>query len=388
MVTIEEALRIIEDQSSNLKSESKPLAKALGYALATDTVSPFDVPEFDNSAMDGYALSGLYQEYQLIGEVAAGDSEDVSLQDGEAVRIFTGAKVPKNTTAVMMQEKTSVKDSTLFLDEVPKAGQNIRKKGGQLTEGQAVFEKGHILNPPSLALMGSLGLSQLEVFSKPQINIITTGNELVKPGEPKTEGQIYESNSYAISGALQQFGFQHHQKTQIKDDFEATKAGIKTALEFCDVLIISGGISVGDYDFVKQSLEENEVNELFYKVFQKPGKPLYFGRKENQFVFALPGNPASSLTCFYVYVLPLLQKLSGYENVGLTTYQFPIKHAYENRFGRPSFLKAAVVNGKVEILDGQGSSMIQSMAKGNALAFVADGEAFNEGDFIKCKLIS
>ncbi len=388
MVTIEEALRIIKDQKISLKSESKPLEEALGYALATNTVSPFHVPEFDNSAMDGYALCGLYQEYQLVGEVAAGDSKDVSLQDGEAVRIFTGAKVPKNTTAVMMQEKTSVKESTLFLDEMPKAGQNIRKKGGQLTEGQAVFEKEHILNPPSLALMGSLGLSQLEVFSKPQVNIITTGNELIKPGDPKTEGQIYESNSYAISGALQQFGFRHHQKTQIKDDFEATKAGIKTALESCDVLIISGGISVGDYDFVKQSLEENGVNELFYKVFQKPGKPLYFGRKDNQFVFALPGNPASSLTCFYVYVLPLLQKLSGYGNYGLPTYQFPIKHAYENRFGRPSFLKAAVIDGKVEVLDGQGSSMIQSMAKGNALAFVNDGEVLNEGDLVKCKLIS
>ena len=388
MVTIEEALRIIGDQSISLKSESKPLEGALGYALSTSTVSPFDVPEFDNSAMDGYALCGLYKEYQLVGEVAAGDSKDIMLQDGEAVRIFTGAKVPKNSTAVMMQEKTSVKDSMLFLDEMPRIGQNIRKKGGQLTEGQAVFEQGHILNPPSLALMGSLGLSQLEVFSKPQVNIITTGNELVKPGEPKTEGQIYESNSYAISGALRQFGFQHHQKTQIKDDFEATKAGIKTALESCDVLIISGGISVGDYDFVKQSLEENGVNELFYKVFQKPGKPLYFGRKDNQFVFALPGNPASSLTCFYVYVLPLLQKLSGYGNYGLPTYQFPIKHAYENRFGRPSFLKAAVVDGKVEILDGQGSSMIQSMAKGNALAFVDDGEVLNEGDLVKCKLIS
>lgn len=388
MVTIEEALRIIEDQSISLKSESKPLEGALGYALSTNTVSPFDVPEFDNSAMDGYALCGLYQEYQLVGEVAAGDSTDISLQDGEAVRIFTGAKVPKNTNAVMMQEKTSVKDGMLFLDEMPKTGQNIRKKGGQLTEGQAVFEKGHILNPPSLALMGSLGLSQLEVFSRPRVNIITTGNELVKPGEPKTEGQIYESNSYAISGALQQFGFQHHQKMQIKDDFEATKAGIKTALESCDVLIISGGISVGDYDFVKQSLEENGVNELFYKVFQKPGKPLYFGRKDNQFVFALPGNPASSLTCFYVYVLPLLQKLSGYENVGLTTYQFPIKHEFENRFGRPSFLKAAVDDGKVEILDGQGSSMIQSMAKGNALAFVDDGEILKEGDLVRCKLIS
>ncbi len=388
MVTIEEALRIIENQKISLKSESKPLEKALGYALSTNTKAPFDVPEFDNSAMDGYALCGLYQEYRLVGEVAAGDSKEVSLQDGEAVRIFTGAKVPQNTTAVMMQEKTSVKDNTLFLDEMPKPGQNIRKKGGQLTEGQTVFEKGHVLNPPSLAMMGSLGLSQLDIFSKPRVNIITTGNELVKPGESKIEGQIYESNSYAISGALQQFGFQHHKKTQIKDDFEATKAGIKTALESCDVLILSGGISVGDYDFVKQSLEENRVKELFYKVFQKPGKPLYFGRKENQFVFALPGNPASSLTCFYVYVLPLLQKLSGFENVGLTTYRFPIKHAFENTFGRPSFLKAAVVDGKVDILDGQGSSMIQSMAKGNALAFVEEGEALKEGDLIKCKLIS
>ncbi|MEC3966596.1 molybdenum cofactor synthesis domain-containing protein [Flagellimonas halotolerans] len=388
MVTIEEALRIVEDQNISLKSETKPLENSLGYALATNTVSPFDVPEFDNSAMDGYALCGLYQEYQLVGEVAAGDSKEILMKDGKAVRIFTGAKVPQNTTAVMMQEKTTVKASTLFLDEMPKSGQNIRKKGGQLTEGQAVFEKGHVLNPPSLALMGSLGLESLDVFSKPRVNIITTGNELVKPGKSKTEGQIYESNSYAIAGALEQFGFKHHQKTQIQDDFEATKTGIKTALESCDVLIISGGISVGDYDFVKQSLEENGVNELFYKVFQKPGKPLYFGRKDNQFVFALPGNPASSLTCFYVYVLPLLQKFSGYETTGLPTYQFPIKHAYENRFGRPSFLKAAVIDGKVEILDGQGSSMIQSMAKGNALAFIDDGEVLKEGDLIKCKLIS
>jgi len=388
MVTIEEALRIIEDQKIELKSESKPLEEAHGYALSTNTTAPFDVPEFDNSAMDGYALCGLYQEYQLVGEVAAGDSKSISLNDGEAVRIFTGAKVPENTTAVMMQEKTSVTDSTLFLDEMPKVGQNIRKKGGQLAEGQTVFEKGHMLNPPSLALMGSLGLSQFTVFSKPRINIITTGNELVKPGESKTEGQIYESNSYAIAGALQQFGFQHHQKTQIKDDFEATKAGIKTALESCDVLIISGGISVGDYDFVKQSLEKNGVKELFYKVFQKPGKPLYFGRKENQFVFALPGNPASSLTCFYVYVLPLLHRLSGYEKVGLTTYRFPIQHDFENRFGRPTFLKAAVLDGTVQILDGQGSSMIQSMAQGNALAFVDDGEALKKGDLVQCKLVS
>lgn len=388
MVTISEALRIIEDQKINLKNQTLPLGESFGYALSKDILSPFDVPEFDNSAMDGYALCGFYQEYKLMGEVAAGESKEVMLNDGEAVRIFTGARVPQNTSAVMMQEKTSVKDSTLFLDETPKAGQNVRKRGGQLTEGQLVFEKGHVLGPPSLSLMGSLGLEHLDVFSKPRVNIVTTGNELVNPGQPKEEGQIYESNSYAIAGVLQQFGFRHQHKMQIKDDLDVTKKGIKNALESCDVLIVSGGISVGDYDFVRPALEANGVDELFYRVLQKPGKPLYFGRRANQFVFALPGNPASSLTCFYMYVLPLLQKFSGYGKVGLPTYQFPISHAYTNNFGRPSFLKAHVYNGKVETLDGQGSSMTQSMAIGNALAFVDDGMKLKEGDMVECKLIS
>ncbi len=190
-----------------------------------------------------------------------------------------------------------------------------------------------------------------------------------------------------MAAACEQFGFLCQNKKQIEDDFEAIKSGIKDSLETSDVLILSGGISVGDYDFVKQALEENGVEEQFYKVFQKPGKPLYFGRKEDKFVFALPGNPASSLSCFYVYVLPFLYQLSGSKKNGLERYSFPISHHFENRGDRPSFLKAKISDGEVEILDGQGSSMILSMAQGNALAFIDAETSLKKGEQVECLLI-
>lgn len=388
MVTVEEALKIIQEQVVQLNSEIRSLRKCPGYSLSEDITASFDIPSFDNSAMDGYALCGISKEYIVIGEVAAGDDSELTLQEGEAVRIFTGAKVPQNTTAVMMQEKTRVSGNELFLDQEPKNRQSIRKRGEELKKGQVVFEKGYTITPAGIGMIGSLGVEKVKVFQKPLINLITTGNELVEPGESKKVGQIYESNSYALAAACGHYGFNVQEKIQIPDDFEAIKNGIARCLETTDVLILSGGISVGDYDFVKQALEENGVEELFYKVFQKPGKPLYFGRREDQFVFALPGNPASSLTCFYVYVLPLLQKLSGSEESGLESYYIPVSHNYENKADRPAFLKAKFHNGGVEILDGQGSSMIQSMALGNALVFLDAGTSVKKGETVKCFLIS
>jgi len=388
MVTIEEAHKIIKDQPKEIKIDSKNLRDCLGFSLSENITAPFAIPSFDNSAMDGYALCGISQEYKIVGEVAAGDMSEIDLKEGEAVRIFTGAKVPENTTAVMMQEKTRVEGKKLHLDQLPKEGQSIRRKGGELKEGELVFEKGYTITPAGIGLIGALGIEKVQVYKKPVIHLITTGNELVAPGKLKGEGQIYESNSYALGAAAEDFGFECQEKKQIADDFEKIKSGIKDSLEISDVLILSGGISVGDYDFVKQALEENGIEELFYKVFQKPGKPLYFGRKGNKFVFALPGNPASSLSCFYVYVLPLLQQLSGSEKNGLERYFFPIVHDFENRGDRPSFLKSQIVEGKVEILDGQGSSMIKSMALGNALAFLDAETSAKQGDLVECLLIS
>ena len=388
MVTIEEALKIIQDQSVKLKTENRHLEDCPGFSLSENITAPFDMPSFDNSAMDGYALCGIYTEYRIVGEVAAGDMSEIELKEGEAVRIFTGAKVPGKTTAVIMQEKVSVDGDKLLLETEPKEGQCIRRKGEELKEGQLVFDKGYSITPAGIGLIGSMGIEKVEVFKKPVINLITTGNELIQPGKPKAVGQIFESNSYALAAACENFGFHCQDKKQIEDDSEAIKSGIKDSLETADVLILSGGISVGDYDFVKQALEENGVEEQFYKVFQKPGKPLYFGKKGDKFVFALPGNPASSLSCFYVYVLPFLYQLSGSEKEGLDRYSFPISHDFENKGNRPSFLKAKISNSKVEILNGQGSSMIQSMALGNALAFLDAETSVKKGDLIECLLIS
>jgi len=387
MISIEQAADIIQSQNVQRSITERLIEESLGCWLAEEIISPFDLPSFDNSAMDGYAVSGNSKSYRIVGEIQAGDTSVKKLRDGEAMRIFTGAKIPVNATAVVMQEKTRVEDDRLFVDDKVSEGQHIRRRGNELSSGQSVFEPGHLISPASIGMIGSLGYNTVKVFQKPSVRIISTGNELVPPGDTKELGQIYESNSYALQSALESYGFNCEGKNHIKDDFSAIKQGIAAFLESSDVLLISGGISVGDYDFVKQALEENGVQELFYKVFQKPGKPLYFGRRDNTFVFALPGNPASSLTCFYIHVLPLLQRISGAENSGLKQLKLPIDHEYDNRSDRPVFLKALIQNGYVSILNHQSSSMIHSMAMGNALVFLNEPGSIGKGKHVQTILI-
>ena len=387
MISIEQALQIVREQEIKTSSKEVDLEESHGFYLAEEITSPFDLPSFDNSAMDGYAVSTISDTYQIVGEIPAGDTSERALQPGEAIRIFTGAKVPKNTLTVVMQEKTRVDGSTLFIDEPIRKGQNIRRRGEELALEQTVFSPGHFISPATVGLIGSLGLSRVKVFKKPEIRIISTGNELIPPGQSKGEGQIYESNSFALKSALDRFGFHCLERAQIEDDFSAIKSGIADFLDRSDVLLLSGGISVGDYDFVKQALEENGVTELFYKVFQKPAKPIYFGRKDNKFVFALPGNPASSLTCFYIHVLPLLQRFSGATETGLKKIDIPIDHEFEYNSDRPIFLKANVKDQTVSILNRQSSSMIHSMAMGNALVLLDGPKTLQKGEMVESILI-
>jgi molybdopterin molybdotransferase len=386
MISIEEALHIVHNQKINLRKTEVLLANSLCYYLAETIVSPIDLPSFDNSAMDGYAVCGEYDSYQIIGEVAAGDSDYYELNSGEAFRIFTGSRVPENTTAVIMQERTHLDDGKVFINDSVTAGKNIRLKGGELKKGQKVFETGHKITPATIGMIGALGIDRFRVFKKPIVKLIATGNELIAPGETRRDGQIYESNSHALTGALEYFHFSCIEKEQVRDDYDDIKTSIKKYLDSSDVLILSGGISVGEYDFVKQALHENGVEELFYKVYQKPGKPLFFGRKKDTFVFALPGNPASALTCFYLYVLPFLQKLSGARETGLQRLSIPLAHSYENNPDRPVFLKARVEDQRVAILNRQGSSMIHSMAVGNALVYLKGPGHHREGDLVECIL--
>jgi len=387
MVSIEEALKLIKEQDVSLLRDELPLAQSLDSFISEPVIAPFDLPSFDNSAMDGYAICGEGQSFQIVGEVAAGNIQENNLEPGQAMRIFTGGRVPENTTAVVMQEKVSVEGDKLRLDEEVTEGKNIRRKGAEIAKGQTVFEKGHRITPAAIGLLSSLGFGSVSVYQQPVIHIVATGNELVEAGQQKEIGQIYESNTHALAAALQSKGFYAGRRKVIEDNLDSISNGIDEELSQCDVLLLTGGISVGDYDYVKQALEENGVEEVFYKVMQKPGKPLYFGRREDQFVFALPGNPASSLTCFYIYVLPLLERLSGGEGKGLQRMMLPLKEEYHFKSDRPTFLKASIENGEVSILEGQGSSMIHSMAMGNALVFLDQPELFRKGAQVSCIFI-
>ncbi|MEM0939713.1 MAG: gephyrin-like molybdotransferase Glp [Bacteroidota bacterium] len=387
MISIEEALAKIRGEKVSLKSKTLSLQDALNHYLAREIKAPFDLPSYDNSAMDGYAICGNGNAFEIIGEVAAGDVSSHSLSEGQAMRIFTGGKIPENVTAVIMQEHTDAQENKLTLLEEVIEGKNIRKKGTELARGRMVFSTGQKINPATVGLISSLGISEINVFSKPTIRIIATGNELIQPGQEKEEGQIYESNTHTLIGVLKDYNFSCNHCQIIPDDLESIQNGIAADLERCDVLLLSGGISVGEYDFVKQALEANGVREQFYKVRQKPGKPLYFGRKDNRFVFALPGNPASSLTCFYIYVLPLLEKLSGGKGKGLQQVKIPLKEEYHFKFDRPTFLKAYIEEREVVIMDGQSSSMLHSMAMGNALVFLDRARLVRKGEEVNCIMI-
>jgi molybdopterin molybdotransferase len=387
MISIQKALDIIYKESIQLSVEKRPIEKSLGYYLAEEIKAPFDLPLFDNSAMDGYAVCGNLQNYHIVGEVQAGNTTSTHLLEGEAVRIFTGAKVPKTATAVIMQEQTKVIGEELFIQTSFTNGQNIRRKGNELKKFDSVFHSSYLIKPATIGLLTSLGMTDVSVFKKPKISIISTGDELIPAGSQLKDGQIYESNAFTLSSALQMYGFSAAEKLHLKDDLALVKRSIRSVLSTSDVVLLSGGISVGDYDFVRKALEENEVSELFYKVNQKPGKPLYFGRWNNTFVFALPGNPASSLTCFYVYVLPLLQRVSGAKTLGLLRIRLPLKTTYQMKSDRPTFLKAFVENNTVSILDGQASSMIHSMASANALCFIDKVGDNPAGTLVDCIIL-
>lgn len=371
MVSIEEAFEYIAKQRPVRVKQHVHPSEAVGLHLADVVVSPMDIPVFDNSAMDGYALCGESDTYKIIGEVAAGSQSELTLAPGQAARIFTGARVPKGTTAVIMQEKTLVEGYALSLTEIPAAGANVRTRGEEIRQGQEVFQAGHYINAATVGMLLSLGITSVSVFARPRVGILITGNELVTAGEPLGEGQIYESNGGSLQAALQQLPVEVTGVTKVTDDLESTSSAIRDLLGDVDILLISGGISVGDYDFVKEALVQNEVEEVFYKVDQKPGKPLFFGKRKHQFVYALPGNPASSLTCFYLYVTPLIHQFLG--GAAKVSERVRLGHDFEVRGLRPTFYRAKVEQGVATILDKQSSSMLHSFALGNGLVFLSPG---------------
>ena len=374
MIAVKEAFEAVRKNVSPLnQNEFKNVSDSCGYVLFENVFSPINMPPFRQSAMDGYAINFHNENsYTVIDEVKAGDGHHPILKTGEAIRIFTGAAVPDNANAVIIQEKVTVEGKKIYIENTVPINDNIRPLGEQVKKESVALKKGLRLTPSAIGFLASLGLTRVNVYKKPSIAIVVTGNELIEAGQTLTYGSIYESNSGMLLNALKSLGFNNITTHTVEDNYPNTLAKLDKVIAENDMVIITGGISVGDYDFVGKALNKLDVNEVFYKVKQKPGKPLFFGKKENSFVFALPGNPAAALSCFYLYVNTALQKMNGNINYTLTKITAKSSTEYIRKGDRAQFLKATYQNGEATILEGQSSAMLQTFALANALVYVPE----------------
>ncbi len=389
MIHVKDAIQIVTNSSIELSTIETSVIDALNCYLATDVFSKMDMPPFNQSAMDGYAICGETETdtYTVIGEIKAGDTHTFSLNNGEAFRIFTGAMIPSNTTSIAKQEIVSRTDNTIKLTEPIKKGVSIRRQGEELNTGDLVIKKGTKITPAAIGLLSGLGIEKIKTIKKPAITLIVTGNELTQLGEELVLGKIYESNSYTIQSALLDAGFEST-IILVKDDYQATKDTIEKAIKLSNLVIMTGGISVGDYDFVGKALNEIGVTQLFYKVKQKPGKPLYYGEKDKVKIFALPGNPAAALTCFYVYVLTAIKSMMGSDNPTLISRTATITHDYTKNGERAHLLKAKVKGNKVNVHKGQSSAMLSSFVDANCFLFIdSEVNSLSKGDTVEVLLL-
>ena len=392
MISVTEAKKIISANISSLSPVTSALSESAGLILAEDVYATTDIPAFPQSSMDGYAFSfegwKQHKKLKITGEVAAGSNETFTLAPGNAVRIFTGAAVPPGADTVIMQEKVQIENGDLKIeDESLKEGNSVRPKGSEIKTGALAVEKENALSPPSIGFLAGIGVSEVKVYPNPSISIIITGNELQQPGNPLQHGQVYESNSFALKAVLQQLHIENIQILHATDKPEIVTSTLKKALLQSDVVLLTGGVSVGDYDFVLQAATECGVTKLFHKIKQRPGKPLYFGKKENKLVFGLPGNPSSVLTCFYQYVIPALEKLSK-RKVGLQTKKVPLATTFQKNSGLTHFLKG-FYNGKTAVpLDAQESYRLSSFATANCLIQInEDVTSVKEGELVDVYLL-
>ena len=392
MISVTEAKKVISENISSLVPVTLALQTSAGLMLAEDVYATTDIPAFPQSSMDGYAFSfeGWKQNKKLKikGEVAAGSNETFQLAPENAVRIFTGAAVPAGADTVIMQEKVQVENGELKIeDESLKEGNSVRPKGSEIKAGALALEKENILSPAAIGFLAGIGITDVKAYPNPSVSIIITGNELQHPGKPLQHGQVYESNSFALKAVLGQLQIENIQILYATDKPEIVIDTLKKALNQSDVVLLTGGISVGDYDFVLQAASECGVEKLFHKIKQRPGKPLYFGKKGTKLVFGLPGNPSSVLTCFYQYVIPALEKLSK-RKIDLQTIKAPLAKTFQKNTGLTHFLKG-FYNGKIAApLDAQESYRLSSFAKANCLIQIdEDVTSLNEGEPVDVYLL-
>lgn len=405
MLSYDEALQQIERHTARLRKTPVPLQEALGLVLAADLKAPEPFPSFDNSAVDGYAVPSVAsRSFRIQGEIRAGDAARQRIKPGHAFRIFTGAPVPPGTAAVVMQEYTTYQDGALHLTEPVKAQANVRFRGEDFQRGTPILAAGCQLDPQHLALLAALGITTVPVIPAARVSILATGSELVPPASKPRRGQIRASNPLLLESLVHQLGAKPAVLNTVGDSRAAIRRQLKRGLD-SDVLLISGGISVGKYDHVREVLASLGVREIFWKVDIKPGKPLYFGKIGRTLVFALPGNPVSVFVTFEEFVRPALLQMMGRDaelqpsstatKISSTARPQRLIHGSltgEFRNGpRLHFVRVRCVlehsRWFASPLTGQGSHMLGALAQSNGILKVAPNAHLRKGQSVQVKLV-
>jgi molybdopterin molybdotransferase len=392
MISVAEAKNIIINNCINTNKIVVPIVNSFGKVLAEDIYSCIDIPNFPQSSMDGYAFNFEgYQQHKIlkiVDIVAAGDEKTFSINKNEAVRIFTGAPLPAGADTVIMQEKVTATNDILFIsDSTIIKGNSVREKAAEIKSGDLALGKNCLLTAASIGFLASIGIAEIAIYKPPVISIIVTGNELQQPGKSLKYGQVYESNSFTLTAALTAAGINEINTLFAKDDLTELTKILKIALEKSDIILLTGGVSVGDYDFVIKASENCGIKKLFHKIKQKPGKPIFFGKKNDKIIFGLPGNPSSVLTCFYQYVLLALTSLNA-NNKLLQQMEVALAAAIYKPKGLTHFLKGFYDGNTVTALTGQESYRMISFAKANCLIEVdEDDTQKNSGDLVKIYLL-
>ena len=384
MITEEGALAHVLESVKALPPGRVRLLQALGQFAAGDTFARLALPVFDNSAMDGYAVVAgscrMGQSLRVIGEQPAGVDRGLRVAAGEAVRIFTGAPMPAGADAVIMQEDVRSDGAEIFINVEVEPGEFIRRCGSDLSEGQKILAAGERIHPQTLALLASQGLAEIDVGGEVRAAIITTGDELVPPGEPLRDGQIHESNSALIQALFAKCGVSTASAIHCPDDRSSIESALRTGLQH-DVLVIVGGVSVGARDLVKPALTTVGAQTDLWRVSVKPGKPFLFGRAGPCAIFGLPGNPVSAFVTFVLFVRPAILRMmgAGESELSLPTSRAQLTEELQNKSDRPHYVRGRLVQGKFTPVGRQESHALYGLSRANALLRVAPGETFPSG---------
>lgn len=390
MLTEQDALSSILAAIRPLEKEELRLFEAGDRILSDDVFARINLPRFDNSSMDGYAVRAADAVtgavLRIIGEQPAGPDQSLKVDPGTAVRVYTGAPIPAGANAVVMQEDCDRQGDQVTIREPAAPGEFIRRRGGDLCEGQKIAEAGARLNGPLLATLASQGIGRIRVFRRPEVAILATGSELRSPGESLGPGEIYETNRVMLQELVQDAGGIPRLFEPVPDQENEHLRALQDAASD-DVIVIAGGVSVGERDLVKSTLKKLGCDIELWRVAVRPGKPFLFGRLNEKWVFGLPGNPVSAFVTFLLFVRPALLAMQGWRGVPVTKTQAILSKSVTNKGERPHYLRGYLEVGRFMPFENQESHALFALSRANALLRIGAGEQILESQTVEVILL-